>query len=91
MPIRQDVEQTVGVGGDDRLARGQREGLAGHEPDDEAAVEARAGRRGNAGQVLEPDARLIEGGLDQGVQAFDVGAGGDFRHDAAVGAMLVDL
>ena len=45
----------------------------------------------NAVEIAEPGAGLREGAPDQLVEVIQVAARGDFRHDAAVGAVLVEL
>jgi len=61
-----------------------REALAVHEAHEERADEAGAGRGGDRAEVVDGDARFLQGVLHDGVDAFDVFAAREFRHDAAV-------
>ena len=78
-----DRDQRLAVGERDRLGRGQ--------PDNDAADQAGARRRRNAVNVGEGLLRLGHRGGDDAVERFDMGACGDFRHDAAEFRMLIDL
>ena len=80
------------VDGEERLAGRQRHALAGHQADQHAADQARAGRRGDAVELrprLRPAVR--ERASDQPVDDLDMGARGDLRHDAAIGRVGGDL
>lgn len=79
------------VDGDERLAGGIGDGLAGHQADQHAADQAGAGGGGDGVEVGEADAGVVEGGADEAVHDLDVGAGGDFRHDTAESGVFLDL
>ena len=53
----------------------------GHDPPDQA----RPRRHGDGVEIAQADPRLLQRGLDAKVQPLGMGAGGDFRHDAAEG------
>ncbi len=76
---------------DERLAGGQRDRLRRGEPDDDTADQPRPGRGGDAVEIAQGDAGFRQRALDDAVQHLDMGAGGDFRHHAAIGRMVVDL
>ncbi len=79
------------VDGDHRLAERQAQCFGGDKADDETADQARPGGGGDGVEVVECDAGRAHGFADERVQAFDVGARGDLRHDAAEGAVLLPL
>ena len=65
--------------------------LSRHHPDDDAADQAGPPRGGDPRQIVEADPGLPEGVGDQLVQMVEMRAGGDFRHDAAIGLVQADL
>ena len=78
---------------DQRLARRERQALAGEQRDHHAADQARTRRCGDRIDVVDRKPGLAEHLADQAGQDLDMGARGDFRHDAAVGlvrAVLAD-
>ena len=74
-----------------RLAMGKRYGLGHGEADDDATQQARPGGRCHAIECAELQPRFLHGIGDQPVEMGDMGAGGEFRHDAAIGRMVRDL
>ena len=68
---------------DQRLARRQREPLAGEQPDHHPADQARPGGRGDGVDLAERDVGLGQHLPDQPGQDLDMGARGDLGHDAA--------
>ena len=70
---------------DQRLARGERQPLAGEQRDHHAANQARARRRGNRVDFREGQLRLIQHAPNEAGQDLDMGSGGDLRHNAAIG------
>ena len=79
------------VDGDQRLAGRQRDSFARHQADEHAADQSGSGRGGDAVEIARPDAGAFERASDQRVDDFDMGARGDFRHDAAISGMGRDL
>ena len=78
----------------DRLQRlagrgGQR--LGRHQPDDQPADQAGAGRGGDGVDIGERDAGIVKRRLDDAVERLDMGARGDLGNDAAECRMLLDL
>ncbi len=93
-PVGEARGQRVGfemIDGDEGLAAGQRQRLRHGEPDDDAADEAGTGGGGDAVEVGEPDAGVLQRAHDQPVEHLDMRARGDLRHDAAEGGVLGDL
>jgi hypothetical protein len=74
-----------------RLAGRPRDRLGGHQPDDQPADQARPGGRGNRIDLVERHIGAGERFLDQPVQRLDMRARRDLRHDAAIGAVFVEL
>ena len=68
---------------DQRRAGGERRRLRGGHPDQERADQTRADGHGDAVDVAEPDAGLLERLRQQRVERLHVRAGGDLGHDAA--------
>jgi hypothetical protein len=52
------------------------------------ADQAGAGGDSDSGEIGQAKAGFAEGPGDQPIQPDDMGAGGDLRHDAAIGRML---
>ena len=67
------------------------EGASGKSTDEEGAGEAGAVGDGDGVEVLDFEFGVLEGFVDDGEDGFDVGAGGDFGDDSAVGGVDVDL
>ena len=74
---RQPMDEAEGLGGDE----------AHHQPADQPGPR----RRRYGCEVTEAEAGLAHRRLDQQVQPFDMGAGGDLGHHAAIGSMQVEL
>ena len=89
-PARQRVGLQM-IDGEKRLARRQRQRLAGDGADDQSADQARTARRGDGVDLVQRHARFIQRRRNDLVENFDVGAGGDFRHHAAVDLVCVEL
>jgi hypothetical protein len=89
-PRRQRVRLEV-IDGEERLARGKRDPLAGHQADQHAADQAGPCRRGDAVEVARAHVGAAQRPGDQRVDDFDMGARRDLRHDAAIGRMRGDL
>ena len=79
------------IDGDQRFLVDQRDRLGGGKADHDAADEAGAGGGGNAIEFGEGDTRGFQGAPDEHIERLDMGPGGDFRHDAAIAGMFVDL
>ena len=79
------------IDGDEGFVGGQRDRLARGQPDHDAADQAGTGGGGDGVDVVERAARLVQRAADQMVERIDMGARGDFRHDAAIGRMFGDL
>ena len=75
----------------ERLGGGERQRLAGGEPDDDAADQAGPGGGRDAVEIGEFHLRLGERPRDDRVDDLDMGARGDLRHHAAEGGMFGDL
>ena len=75
----------------ERLARRQRDSLAGHQADQHAADQAGSGRGGHAVEVVGRELRPLQRARDELVDDLDMGSRGDFRNDAAIGGMRGDL
>ena len=75
----------------ERLGRGERQRLAGGQPDNDAADQAGAGRRRDPIEIAELHFRLVERARNDRVDDFDMGTRGDFRHHAAEGGVFGDL
>ena len=56
-----------------------------------AAASTRPGGRGDHIDLIERHIRVRQRRFDQWRQGFHMGAGGDFRHDAAIGAVRLFL
>ena len=54
-------------------------------------IRAGTGGGGDGVEILQAAARIGERAADQTVEGVDMGAGGDFRHHAAIGRMFGDL
>ena len=79
------------VDGDKRFGVRRGDRLGGHHADDDAADQSRAACRGDAVEIAERDAGIGHGARDDAVEIVEVGARGDFRHDAAIRPVLVEL
>ena len=69
---------------DQRLARRQRQTLAGEQADHHPANQPRTGGRGDRIDLADVDAGFVQHLADQAGQDLDMGAGGDFGDNAAV-------
>ncbi len=69
----------------------RREALGRHQADNDAADQAGAGGCRHTVEIVPADARFVHRLGDQPVEMLDMGAGGDFRHNAAKGRMFGDL
>ena len=67
------------------------DGFCRHHADQHAADQPRPARRGDSVEIRKPDPGLFHRPLDDSVHVIEVAARGNFRHDAAIGAMFVDL
>jgi len=72
---------------DQRLARGQRQRLAGDQPDHHPADQTRPGGGGDRIDRVEPEARVRQRRFDQGREMLDMSPRGDFRHHPAIRRM----
>ncbi len=79
------------IDGDKRLCGGERQSLRRRKSDHHPTYKPRAGGRCHDVDVVEPDASGEERLDYDRVDFFDMGARGDFRHDAAIGPMLLEL
>ncbi len=79
------------VDGDKRFAVGERDGFGRHQSDDETAVEAGTGRRGNGIELRQCDLCFAKCGRNDLVQALDMCARSNFGHNTAIGSMLFPL
>jgi hypothetical protein len=68
-----------------RQVVGERDRLGRHQPDDQPADEAGTGGGRDAIEIGEAEIGLAQRLGDQAVEMGDMGAGGDLRHDTAVG------
>ena len=92
--VREPRRERVGfqmVHRHERLARDQRQRLARREPDHHPADEPRPGGGGDAVEVRQLHAGLVERAAHDVVEPLDVGARRDFGHDPAIGRVLLDL
>ena len=81
------------IDGDQRLAGGERQPLAGEQGDHHSADQPRSGGRRDRVDVADGQLRFVEHPPDQVGQDLDVRARGDLRHHPAVGlvgAVLAD-
>ncbi len=79
------------IDGIERLAGRPRDRLAGHQSDDQAADQTGTTCRSNRIDVVERHAGPQQRLLDQRVERFDMGARGNLRNHAAIGAVLFQL
>ncbi len=70
------------------LLRAKARRLGRHHPHHDAADEARSAGGGDGVEIVETELRLGQRILDQAVDALEMGARGDLRHDAAEAAVL---
>ena len=75
------------VDGDQGLVRGHGQRLGTDQPDHHPADETRPGGGGDSVHIGQGEAAIRQCGGDQRGKPLDMGARGDFRHDAAIGAM----
>ena len=75
------------IDGDERLVVREGQRLGGHDADHHAADQPRPARRGDAVEIGETDACLVERLRDQPVDPFEMRARGDLRHDTTVNCM----
>ncbi|MNV85116.1 hypothetical protein D3C71_1790450 [compost metagenome] len=93
-PIGQPRGQRVAfevIDGIEWLAGCARDRLAGHQPDDQAADQTGTTCRSNGVDVGKRDAGPEQRFLDQRVERLDMGARGNLRNHAAIGAVLFQL
>ena len=79
------------VDGDERLSARQRDALARHEADEDAANQARTCGGRHAVQILGRDLGPLERARDEQVDDLDMGARRNLRHDAAEWRVRRDL
>ena len=79
------------VDGEQRLGVDHGDGPGRHGADDQPARQPGAGRDGDAVERFKGRIRLRHCRRNNAIQAVEMGAGGDFRHDAAEGRMGGDL
>ena len=79
------------IDGDEGLARDERERFGGCQADHNPADKARASGGGDAVEVAEFHAGGIKCAFNEDIGNIDMGAGGNFRDNAAIGLMLGDL
>ena len=92
--VRQPRGQRMGfemIDRDERTGRRKGQSLGGGQADDDAADQAGSGRRRHAVELADRHFRALQGLGDDGVDGIDMGAGRDFRHDAAIDGMLLRL
>ena len=92
--VRQACGQGMGlkvVHGHEGLSGGQGQSLAGGQTHHDAADEAGACGSGDGVEIGKVAACVGERALDQPINHLDMGAGGNFGHDAAIGGMFCDL
>ena len=82
--IPSDMAETMLLG-----RHGQR--LGGHQANDQPANQAGACGCGNAVHIIEREICLFQRAPDQTIQCLDMGAGGNFWYNAAIGFMLGNL
>ena len=93
-PLRQARGQRVRlevVDGDEGLAARQRHALGGHQPDKDAADEARTCRSRHSIEVLGRDLGPRERARDEQVDNLDMGARRNLRHNSAEWRVRGDL
>ena len=73
------------IDGDQRLARGERQPLAGEQRDHHAADQPGPGGRRDRVDSRDRQLGVVEHLPDQAGQDLDMGARGDLRHHAAIG------
>ena len=76
---------------DKRLSGREGDAFPGHQSDQDAADQTRARGCGDAVKLFRPEPRFGERAGNQGIKDLDMGAGRDFRHDAAEGGMSRNL
>ena len=81
----------VMVDADERFPQGERDGLRGLESDEQGHRQTRPLRGGNGVELLRLHTRFAQRGLHDGNQIPQMFAGGEFRHDAAVFGVQLDL
>ena len=69
----------------------RRDRLGRHDANDDAADQAGAAGCGDAVKFAEAEAGIGHCLRDDAVEVVEMRAGGDFRHDAAIGTVLVEL
>ena len=79
------------IDGDEGLTRNERERFGRRQADHDPADKARASGGGDAVEIAEFHAGGIECAFDEDIGDIDMGAGGYFRANAAIGLMLGDL
>jgi hypothetical protein len=89
-PRRQRMAFEVVDREEGQAARGG-DALRRHHADDHAADQARPRRRRDAVEIAEPESGLLERAPDDAVDRLQMGAGRDLWHDAAVGAVFLQL
>jgi hydroxymethylbilane synthase len=79
------------IDGNKGFVRSQRERFRCGQAHHDSTDQPRSGCCCNRVHIRKLQARLVEGAFDQPIQQLDMGARGDFRHDAAIGLMFRDL
>ena len=79
------------IDGQQRLVVRESQRLGGHDAHHHPADQTRSTGGGNAVKFVEAQSGLVQRLDEESVEAFEMGAGGDLRHDAAEAAMLGEL
>src|SRR5690606_3513139 len=74
-----------------RLARRQSERLGGHQSDNQPTDQAGACGCSNGIDLIKLHASLTQSLLDKGIEGFNMGAGGYFRHHTTIRLVFSDL
>ncbi len=79
------------VDGDERFGLRHGDGLGGHDADQQSADQTGSGGCRHRVDVVERQAGLVQGLLDQAIEGIDMGARGNLGHNAAIGRMRGQL
>ena len=79
------------IDGQQRLVVRESQRLGGHDAHHHPADQTRSTGGGNAVKFVEAQSGLVQRLDEESVEAFEMGAGGDLRHDATEAAMLGEL
>ena len=79
------------IDSDEWLTGGERDAFAGVQADEQRRGETGAVGRGDGVNFADGNAGFVERGTDNGINEFKVPARGEFRYDAAVGPVQLDL